>query len=231
LRQARILVADDNADMRDYLQRLLGQRWRVEAVADGEQALSAARAHPPDLLLSDVMMPGLDGFALLKALREDHATASIPIILISARAGEEAHAEGRAAGADDYLLKPFSSKELLARVESQLALAALRRSEELHRDDLRRLFMDAPVFMALLRGPDHVFELVNDAYRQLIGDRELLGRRCTRVCHGAQRRRGPRQRVRRAPSPPVRCRGGRERSVCGLRGASCPAQEAGDGGG
>src|SRR4051812_3233393 len=180
-RRERVLVADDNADMRDYLRRLLAERWEVEAVADGAQALAAIRRRRPDVVLSDVMMPGLDGFGLVAALRADHDTASLPIVLLSARAGEEAQAEGRSSGADDYLVKPFSAKELVTRVQSQLLLARLRRTEQIHRDDLRRIFMGAPMVMALLRGPDHVFELANDAYRAVVGDRDLVGKPIAQV--------------------------------------------------
>ncbi len=123
---ARIILADDNADMRDYMKRLLSQRYEVEAVADGIAALNAVRRLSPDLVLSDVMMPGLDGFELLRSLRTDLKTQQIPIILLSARAGEEARVEGLEAGADDYLTKPFSARELLARVEATLKLAQLR---------------------------------------------------------------------------------------------------------
>ncbi len=123
---ARILLADDNADMREYVKRLLSQRYEVEAVPDGVAALDAIRRSHPNLLLTDVMMPGLDGFELLRSLRTDLKTQQIPIILLSARAGEEARVEGLEAGADDYLTKPFSARELLARVESTLKLAQLR---------------------------------------------------------------------------------------------------------
>jgi PAS domain S-box-containing protein len=122
----RIHVADDNADMRAYVQRLLSPHWQVEAVADGVQALAVARARVPDLVLTDIMMPGLDGFALLRALRADPRTATLPVLLLSARAGEEARVEGLAAGADDYLVKPFAARELLARVEAHLTLKRLR---------------------------------------------------------------------------------------------------------
>jgi signal transduction histidine kinase len=123
----RILLADDNSDMRDYVARLLRERgWVVEAVGDGRAALTAAQARRPDLVLSDVMMPGLDGFALLHALRSESATAAIPVVLLSARAGEEARIEGAQAGADDYLVKPFGAQELLARVGAQLSLARER---------------------------------------------------------------------------------------------------------
>jgi PAS domain S-box-containing protein len=123
----RILVADDNADMRDYVRRLLAQSgYEVESVADGLAALSAARACKPELVLTDVMMPGLDGFGLLRELRADAKLGDVPVILLSARAGEEARIEGMHAGADDYLIKPFSGRELLARVESHLKMARFR---------------------------------------------------------------------------------------------------------
>jgi PAS domain S-box-containing protein len=125
--RGRVLVADDNADMRDYVVRLLSQRYAIEAVANGALALAAARAHPPDLVLTDVMMPGLDGFALLRELRADPRTRTIPVILLSARAGEESRVEGLDAGADDYLVKPFSARELLARVSTHLEMGRLRR--------------------------------------------------------------------------------------------------------
>ncbi|HEV8187246.1 MAG TPA: ATP-binding protein, partial [Pyrinomonadaceae bacterium] len=128
--RARILLADDNADMRDYVRRLLAPKYDVVAVADGETALDVARYEEFDLVLSDVMMPKLDGFGLLKALRSDDRTSTMPIILLSARAGEESRVEGMGAGADDYLVKPFSARELLARVEAHLNLQRLRRESE-----------------------------------------------------------------------------------------------------
>ncbi|HYH45121.1 MAG TPA: ATP-binding protein, partial [Thermoanaerobaculia bacterium] len=122
----RILLADDNADMREYVRRLLAPVYQVQAAADGRAALAAARSQPPDLVLADVMMPGLDGFGLLRELRADPLTARIPVVLLSARAGEEARIEGLEAGADDYLVKPFSARELLARIRSHFDLARLR---------------------------------------------------------------------------------------------------------
>lgn len=122
----RILIADDNADMREYLSRLLRSQWEVEVAVDGEMALSSARAHPPDLILSDVMMPRLDGFGLLRELRSSAKTRTIPVILLSARAGEEAVLEGLDYGADDYLAKPFTTLELLARVRTHLTMARSR---------------------------------------------------------------------------------------------------------
>ena len=134
---AYILLADDNADMRDYVKRLLSQQYEVEAVSDGLAALSSAHQRIPDLVLTDVMMPGLDGFGLLQELRADPQTREVPIILLSARAGEEARVEGLEAGADDYLIKPFSARELLARVEANLKLAQLRKEATRREQALR----------------------------------------------------------------------------------------------
>jgi PAS domain S-box-containing protein len=125
-----ILVADDNADMRQYLTRLLSERYRVEAVPDGQAALDAVRARPPNLVLTDVMMPHLDGFGLLRELRSAPGTRTLPIILLSARAGEESRVEGMEQGADDYLIKPFSARELLARVQTHLEMARIREESE-----------------------------------------------------------------------------------------------------
>ena len=128
--RARLLVADDNADLREYLRRLLSPQYQVTSVADGEAALAAAREEPFDLVLTDVMMPGLDGFGLLAALRADERMRTLPVILLSARAGEEARIEGMQAGADDYLVQPFPARELLARVGARLEIARLRREAE-----------------------------------------------------------------------------------------------------
>ena len=123
---ARVLLADDNADMREYLQRLLKPAYQVTAVTDGQAALEAARASPPNIVISDVMMPRLGGLQLVAALRADLRTAEVPVLLLSARAGQEAAIEGLEAGADDYLVKPFAAAELLARVRANVELARLR---------------------------------------------------------------------------------------------------------
>jgi signal transduction histidine kinase/FixJ family two-component response regulator len=176
----RILLADDNADMRGYVRRLLQRSCQVETVADGQAALEALSAQRPDLILTDVMMPRLDGFGLLRAIRSTPEWREIPVILLSARAGEESRVEGLQAGADDYLVKPFSARELTARVGSLLdltrvrreAMTALRESEQ----RMRAMFQQAPGFICILRGPAHVFEFVNDSYVRLVGQRELSGK-------------------------------------------------------
>ncbi|MEV6298697.1 SpoIIE family protein phosphatase [Actinoplanes sp. NPDC051861] len=137
----RILLADDNADLREHVSRLLSPHWDVVAAVDGVAALELAREDPFDLVLTDVMMPRLDGFGLIAALRGDERTRDVPIVVLSARAGEEAAVEGLSAGADDYLIKPFSARELIARVRANLELGKIRREIV---DRLRRL-VDAAV--------------------------------------------------------------------------------------
>ncbi|WP_231925044.1 ATP-binding protein [Micromonospora purpureochromogenes] len=126
-RRVRILVADDNADMRAYLARLLtAQGWRVDVVGNGRQALDAIRRDPPDLLLTDVMMPEVDGFALVRTLRGQPDTRALPVVVLSARAGADAAVEGLDLGADDYVVKPFTAADLVARVRATLEGARRR---------------------------------------------------------------------------------------------------------
>jgi signal transduction histidine kinase len=128
-RGERILVVDDNADMRRYLQRALQGHWQVDTAPDGAVALERIRERPPDLIIADIMMPRVDGLELLRRVRAEPATEQIPVLLLSARAGEEASVGGLRAGADDYLVKPFSRHELLARIESRLATARQQAAE------------------------------------------------------------------------------------------------------
>jgi PAS domain S-box-containing protein len=122
-----VLLVDDNADMREYVRSLLAGRFEVVTTGNGKQALEEVNRRPPALVLTDVMMPEMDGFTLLSTLRHTPETATIPIIMLSARAGEEARIEGVEAGADDYLTKPFTARELIARVDAQLKMARMRR--------------------------------------------------------------------------------------------------------
>ena len=122
-----VLLVDDNRDMREYVRRLLSERFQVKTADNGKIALEVATAQPPDLVLTDVMMPEMDGFQLLAALRDNPATSRVPVIMLSARAGEESRVEGLEAGADDYLVKPFTARELVARVESHIRMAEFRR--------------------------------------------------------------------------------------------------------
>lgn len=125
--RAHVLIVDDNADMRDYLQRLLEKQYSVDTAVNGKDALHKIKAHPPELIVSDIMMPEMDGIQLLQHIKQEPSTNSLPVILVSARAGEEAKIEGYDIGADDYLTKPFSAKELLSRVRAQVRISRLHR--------------------------------------------------------------------------------------------------------
>jgi len=171
---ARIVLADDNADMRRYVGGLLAPRYHVESVADGEQALAAIRRRRPELLLSDVMMPRLDGLGLLKALRGDEKLRDLPVILLSARSGEESRIEGLGSGADDYLVKPFTPRELLARVGSLIELTRLRAERTA---EFETLLKAAPLGMYLVDAELCIRE-VNPIARPLFdGIPGLIGRK------------------------------------------------------
>jgi len=194
-----VLLVDDNTDMREYVRSLLAGKFEVIAVTNGKLALEEISRRPPALVLTDVMMPEMDGFALLSALREDHATATIPVIMLSARAGEEARIEGVEAGADDYLTKPFTARELIARVDAQLKMARMRQeaaeqkaalTQEINRArqfagealehvpvafctldrDCRITYMNAAALqLAALSGKPHMGASLWDLYPDLIG--------------------------------------------------------------
>ncbi|AGY58500.1 ATP-binding protein [Gloeobacter kilaueensis] len=182
-----VLLVDDNSDMRAYLCRLLSPRYRTLAVANGLEALEAIRRAPPDLVLTDAMMPRLDGSGLIEALRADQATRDLPVIILSARAGEEAKVEGLVAGADDYLVKPFSARELLVRIEAVLKMAHLRREVAQRERKLRteaqlaRQELDSvlsrigDLFLALDR--EWRYSYVNERVCELVGlpREQLLG--------------------------------------------------------
>lgn len=134
-----VLVADDNPDMRRYLERVLKPHYRVDLAKDGADALDRARALHPNLILSDVMMPRASGHDLLRAVRQDAALAHIPIIFLTARAGGEARIEALEAGADDYIAKPFQADEVLARVANLIRTRAQERElAALQQDKLKR---------------------------------------------------------------------------------------------
>ncbi len=184
-----VVLADDNADMREYVEKLLRPHYQVLAAKNGAEALDLVRFHHPELVLTDVMMPGMDGFGLLHAIRAEPDIATTPVIMLSARAGEEARVEGLQEGADDYLVKPFTARELLARVNSHFSIARTRREaaeKERHllavadaeRRKLRDLFEQAPAGIGMLSGPQHEWTYVNPVYLGFVGRKseQLLGK-------------------------------------------------------
>ena len=160
----RVLLADDNADMRAYVGRLLeNEGYEVATAQDGEAALALARERTPDLILTDVMMPRLDGFGLLRAVRGDAGLSNAPVIMLSARAGEEAKVEGLQAGADDYLVKPFAARELLARVNANIQLAEQR----------REAFLALQAKQSDLEAHTRALQIINRAAAAISGDLDL----------------------------------------------------------
>ncbi|SFD58384.1 ATP-binding protein [Paracidovorax konjaci] len=183
--RCRVLVVDDNADMLAYVASLLSPHMETVSVPDGVQALEQLRSSHYDLMLADVMLPRMDGFSLLRAVRALPDLQLLPVILLSARAGQEAHAEGLAAGADDYVAKPFSARDLLARVAAALARAR-KRAETAKAAEIRyRQLFDAIdegfciielVFDAAGRPIDYRFLEVNPAFKRHTGLVDAAGR-------------------------------------------------------
>jgi PAS domain S-box-containing protein len=166
-----ILLVEDNADLRDYITRLLAPAYRVLHAADGAAALAAAIETPPALILSDVMMPGMDGIELVRRLRSERRTRGIPILLLSARADEGSTNEGLKAGADDYMVKPFASGELLSRIQRHIDAARIR-AEEAAR--FRQLADEIPE-MIWTHGPGGELDWINKRWFEYTGLSRSVG--------------------------------------------------------
>ncbi|MGD0938931.1 MAG: ATP-binding protein [Terracidiphilus sp.] len=177
-----IVIADDNSDMRGYLTHLLRDEYDVHAVADGIEAVEATRRLRPALVLTDVMMPSLDGFGVLSAIRSEPALSGTPVILLSARAGEESRVEGLHAGADDYMVKPFTARELKARIATHVKLAKLRRQTERERRLYDTILSNTPD-LAYVFDLDHRFIYANKALLSMWGRtwKESIGKNCLEI--------------------------------------------------
>ncbi|MFY1633235.1 SpoIIE family protein phosphatase [Solwaraspora sp. WMMB335] len=160
----RVLVVDDNADLRDHVGRLLAPYWQVVTAADGVTALELASRAAFDLVLTDVMMPNLDGFGLVAALRREPRTRHVPIVVLSARAGPGSAVRGLAAGADDYLVKPFAAEELVARVRANVELGQLR-GRIIHQ---LRALADAAVAVNTAQTTNEVLRVAVEHVQQLV---------------------------------------------------------------
>ncbi|OYQ45493.1 hypothetical protein CHU92_01980 [Flavobacterium cyanobacteriorum] len=154
-----ILIVDDNKDMRHYLKSIMEKNYKVLLANNGQAALNMSENHDISLIITDLMMPAMDGLTLLKELKNRPRTSLIPVILLTARAGEESKIEGFETGADDYLVKPFSAKELQARIRSQIRIAKARGHIK---QELNNLFMQAPMAICVLKGQDFIVEMAND---------------------------------------------------------------------
>ncbi|HVZ85539.1 MAG TPA: ATP-binding protein [Polyangia bacterium] len=174
-----ILVVEDDPNVRNMLALLLGTRWTVSIASGGDAALAMVRSTPPDLVISDVRMPEIDGITLLKRFRDEPATRDVPVILVSGQAGEQETIAGLEAGADDFLVKPFSARELLVRVQTRLEVTAMRRrnaQQEAALESLRRhtgwterLLDSLPVPLLLLEPGDARILFANRAAVALFG--------------------------------------------------------------
>lgn len=175
-KRARILVVEDQTDIREALVELLQIRWDVEAVEDGKAALEVAERSLPDLVLSDVIMPHLDGFGLLKALRSNPKTNNIPFILLSARAGEEkSRIEALEEGADDYVFKPFSDKELEARISTQLKLWEARKSHLSECQKLTSIMDTVPALLSRIDKNERFIFINKECERSLRPHQNIVG--------------------------------------------------------
>lgn len=161
-----VLIVDDNADMRTHLKSIIEKHYKVITAQNGREALDLLENTEVSLILSDIMMPVMDGIELLKHVKAMPQLAMVPVILLTARAGEESRIEGYETGADDYLVKPFSAKELEARIRSQIRISKTRGHI---RNELKNLFMQAPMAICILRGEDFVVEMANDNIMKLWG--------------------------------------------------------------
>ena len=161
----RLLVAEDNADMRSYLRGALSADYDIELVPDGTAALERCLAARPDIVLADAMMPGLDGFALTRAIRRNSTLRHVPVLILSARAGETDTEEGLTSGADDYVSKPFSLTELRARLASNLERSRSRLRDAAWRRAVMESFKDA---LLITDAEGNVVE-VNETFTQLLG--------------------------------------------------------------
>lgn len=172
--RARILWVDDSADMRDYVTRLLSDRWEVMLAADAQTALRMAQEDPPGLILADRMMPGLDGLALIQELRRDERTRTIPVILLSARERDDLPIEELEADPDDYILKPFKASELIARISTHLRLAKLRRDSEEALRKSQEQFLNAQKMEAIGRLAGGVAHDFNNMLTAINGYGDLI---------------------------------------------------------
>ncbi|MGZ3727516.1 MAG: ATP-binding protein, partial [Pseudobdellovibrio sp.] len=186
---SRILLVDDNSDMRDYVAGLLSEYWSVEFAHDGFEALIKINRSKYDLIITDSMMPHLDGFGLIQELRKDPNTVGMPVIMLSARAGEEAKMEGLNAGADDYLVKPFSARELVGRVHAALKINKIRQEAKTeadrYRQEIYNFLMQIPSPIVVLMGPKYRFSLANPAYENMVGQK-VLGKELLEAFKGPQ---------------------------------------------
>ena len=137
-----ILVVEDNADVREYVASILNRKYHIEMAEDGEDGLEKARQCQPDLIVSDVMMPKMDGTALCRAVKSDPTISHIPVVLMTARATQQMKIEGLEVGADDYLAKPFNARELMVRAKNLIQIRQQKKELKRLKEGLERKVED-----------------------------------------------------------------------------------------
>jgi len=162
-----ILVVEDNADMRYYIRASLGPEYEVREAKDGGDGTEKAKAIIPDLIISDIMMPGIDGYELCRVVKNDVATSHIPIILLTAKTSESSILQGLEVGADDYITKPFNTRVLCARVKN---LIALRRQLQL---SLNREMVLQPAALTMSKIDQAFFDELQRVIEKKMSDPEL----------------------------------------------------------
>jgi PAS domain S-box-containing protein len=163
--------------MRNHIQSLIGKEYNTITAGNGMDALHKIQESMPSLVLSDIMMPVMDGMQLLKEIRQNPATAHIPVILITARAGEESRIEGYEIGADDYLVKPFSANELMARIKAQIRVTLVRNKIRDSERQFRNVLEQSPSIFLILTGPEMRISFVNEPLLRSWGrQKDIVGK-------------------------------------------------------
>ncbi|MHB1050735.1 MAG: hybrid sensor histidine kinase/response regulator transcription factor [Bacteroidota bacterium] len=162
-----LLIIEDNADMRRYIRFHIEEQFSIVEAVNGEEGVERAINTIPDLIISDVMMPKMDGFEVCKRLKSDHRTSHIPIILLTAKAGQEHKMEGLETGADEYLVKPFDAKELLVRLNN------LQEQRKRLREHIQRELTTFPKTPTAQSANDKFLQNIFSIIEQNIGDTEF----------------------------------------------------------
>jgi len=170
-----VLIVEDNPDMRELLRFLVSREFRVRLARNGREGLEAALECPPDLVLTDVMMPEMSGIELCRALKQEPETASVPVALVTSKADREMKIEGLELGADDYVTKPFHPRELMARVRSLVRLYRLQdelgeRNEELRESNDRLVVANEELERAMRELCEAEEQLVESERRAAVGE-------------------------------------------------------------
>ena len=179
-RRARLLVVEDDARLRGILEMLLAEHWNVEVAADAREALEKVRRSVPDLIIADLVLPGVDGFEMIRELRSSARTRMVPVVVVSGLTAEADRLKALEAGANDFVVKPFSERELHLRVSSHLEMAFMRRDAALRDSDVHlRSILDGALDAVVAMDATDVITYWNPQAEKTFGwtSDEAIGRR------------------------------------------------------